>query len=992
MTKMLKTFLLLTFVLLCRMSYAQTPALDLPLTISDNAGGSATLRFGLAPTATDGIDAALGESELPPFPPAGVFEARFVGEDISLPQLGQGSYRDYRTGDGGFTGVKTHELRYQVGAGTTITINWNFPASVNGLLQDLVGGAVINQPMNGAGNFVVTNPGGLNKLKMIITYSGAPQESLTLNSPDGGELWASCSAQKIIWAASNIAKVKVEFSSDNGSTWTTLTDTATAALGSYAWTVSSPLSTQCKIRVSDANDGSPNDVSVAAFAIVNASAAPLDIPLTITDLAGGTQSLFFGLHPSATDGIDAALGEAEQPPAPPSSIFDARLAGDDISLPQLGQGTLKDYRPGAADFSGVKIYEVKYQVGAGTSIKLSWDLPGSVTGVLQDVVTGTMVNQPMTGSGSFTVTNPSALNKLKMTMTYVATPSAPAAPALLSPGDNANNVPVNPTLSWNASAGASSYQLQVATNAAFTSTVVDQSNLAATSFTASGLQSNTQYFWRVNATNACGTSAFSSARSFTTTGSTCDPLACPGAAIFPVAQDTIVVGQTIKARDGATVCIDIRLKQNALPVDAFGFKLQVDPRQLTFVRVEKGDVTMNFVTISAQENPSGSGSFTCGGFGTTPIPPNSAGVLMRLCFTVNCNTVSASDLVLSAPTDDLIGFATCCNRFACDTCLRDGDVNDDRALTPGDALCAFQIYLNNGNLPEGCDAAGFDCEVTAADVNCDNAATPGDALAIFSRYLQNLPPLECFARTNAAQASLNLPYQLALETRTVAASANSQELLKVILRVANPNHLRAFGLQLHYPADQLELLGVIRGALTADWIQLEGQKHEAGVVRIGGFNDKPLAANAAGELLEIIFASNGNAPALTALSLVDLVDDFAHAQVQSVSTGVAEQASTPSIFKLHQSYPNPFKHGINAGAMLIRFELPGTASTPVELAIYNLAGQLVRRLVSGERRPGAYEITWDGKNEHGQLAPSGTYMYRLQAGKLADSKQLVIVR
>ncbi|HMG19794.1 MAG TPA: kelch repeat-containing protein, partial [Kofleriaceae bacterium] len=62
--------------------------------------------------------------------------------------------------------------------------------------------------------------------------------------------------------------------------------------------------------------------------------------------------------------------------------------------------------------------------------------------------------------------------------------------------------------------GAASYRLQVARDAAFTNLVVDVS-VATTSFTLPGdLDIATQYFWRVTATNACGTSAFSTTGSF----------------------------------------------------------------------------------------------------------------------------------------------------------------------------------------------------------------------------------------------------------------------------------------------------------------------------------------------------------------------------------------------------------------------------------------------------------------------------------------------
>jgi hypothetical protein len=62
--------------------------------------------------------------------------------------------------------------------------------------------------------------------------------------------------------------------------------------------------------------------------------------------------------------------------------------------------------------------------------------------------------------------------------------------------------------------GASSYHLQIARDAAFTSIVVDTTT-STTSFTVgSDLDIATQYFWRVTATNACGTSAFSTTGSF----------------------------------------------------------------------------------------------------------------------------------------------------------------------------------------------------------------------------------------------------------------------------------------------------------------------------------------------------------------------------------------------------------------------------------------------------------------------------------------------
>ena len=141
--KIMWTFTML-FLLMTRTAFTQSPAVDLAIIVTDNAGGQRELRFGLDSTATINLDGNLGEEELPPFPPPGVFEALFVGDDISLPGLGQGTFRDY------------------------------LPSNVSGVLQDLLGGIVINKPMLGRDSLTVAIPGALNKLKMTINYAGIP--------------------------------------------------------------------------------------------------------------------------------------------------------------------------------------------------------------------------------------------------------------------------------------------------------------------------------------------------------------------------------------------------------------------------------------------------------------------------------------------------------------------------------------------------------------------------------------------------------------------------------------------------------------------------------------------------------------------------------------------------------------------------------------------------------------------------------------------------
>ena len=95
-------------------------------------------------------------------------------------------------------------------------------------------------------------------------------------------------------------------------------------------------------------------------------------------------------------------------------------------------------------------------------------------------------------------------------------PPAPGAPTLSLPVNGANGVSTNPTLSWNASAGATSYGVEVSSDPNFTTFVYNQTGITSTSTNVSGLTNNTVYYWRVNATNTGGTSAWSASFSFTT--------------------------------------------------------------------------------------------------------------------------------------------------------------------------------------------------------------------------------------------------------------------------------------------------------------------------------------------------------------------------------------------------------------------------------------------------------------------------------------------
>ncbi|MCK5331205.1 MAG: T9SS type A sorting domain-containing protein, partial [Candidatus Marinimicrobia bacterium] len=96
-------------------------------------------------------------------------------------------------------------------------------------------------------------------------------------------------------------------------------------------------------------------------------------------------------------------------------------------------------------------------------------------------------------------------------------------------------------------------------------------------------------------------------------------------------------------------------------------------------------------------------------------------------------------------------------------------------------------------------------------------------------------------------------------------------------------------------------------------------------------------------------------------------------------------ASLPESFKLSQNYPNPFNP-----ETAIEFALPENAF--VKLTIFNILGQEVRSLTSSHMEAGVYRVVWNGRDNNGHELTSGTYIYRIQAGKYSKTMKMAYIK
>lgn len=88
----------------------------------------------------------------------------------------------------------------------------------------------------------------------------------------------------------------------------------------------------------------------------------------------------------------------------------------------------------------------------------------------------------------------------------------------------------------------------------------------------------------------------------------------------------------------------------------------------------------------------------------------------------------------------------------------------------------------------------------------------------------------------------------------------------------------------------------------------------------------------------------------------------------------------PDEFQVSSVYPNPFNP-----TTTVAFDLP--QATKINLSIYNLNGQLVSELLSGNLDAGQYRATWNATGH-----PSGTYIYRLNTDSGIHSGKMLLLK
>ncbi|MBD3285154.1 S8 family serine peptidase [candidate division WOR-3 bacterium] len=74
----------------------------------------------------------------------------------------------------------------------------------------------------------------------------------------------------------------------------------------------------------------------------------------------------------------------------------------------------------------------------------------------------------------------------------------------------------------------------------------------------------------------------------------------------------------------------------------------------------------------------------------------------------------------------------------------------------------------------------------------------------------------------------------------------------------------------------------------------------------------------------------------------------------------------------------------------VRFQIP--SATITQIAVYDVSGQKVKTLVSGQQTSGSHELVWDGLDDAGHSVSAGVYFVRMQTETWRDAQKVILIR
>jgi hypothetical protein len=439
--------------------------------------------------------------------------------------------------------------------------------------------------------------------------------------------------------------------------------------------------------------------------------------------------------------------------------------------------------------------------------------------------------------------------------------------------------------------------------------------------------------------------------------------------VLPVAVYNFSVVDT-NVNPGSSVDVPIAL-ENLAPMSSFSLLLHIDPTVLTLHSVQRTNTrSANFTNFSSTVNYGGviGDVLVQGTAGTQPLASGN-GSLFKL------RVVAASNVNYSG-LNIPVGFTPSMLNMVKDSAS---------ATVPND-----QLDYQNGSV--FINSLG---DVLLGDINLNQIPYDiGDAI-YFTQFFINpfaypLNPLQ-LANSDINQDDLvpTIADMVSL-IRVISGDLlppgdNTGGLMQASVQfIMNPNGTQTIQYSSNVPLGAVLLKGTAATNITPEGISIP----TAMTVDVGTENneDRILVYSLEGDTLQQGTHALLTLPAGTHFSASYVEFSSADGRIVEVALngGVLKEA-LPTAFALQQNYPNPFNPETN-----IAFDM----ATPgrVRLAVYNLLGQQLRKLIDQEYPVGHHSVIWDSRDDAGALVSSGVYFYRLETQGESFTKKMTLVK
>jgi hypothetical protein len=157
-------------------------------------------------------------------------------------------------------------------------------------------------------------------------------------------------------------------------------------------------------------------------------------------------------------------------------------------------------------------------------------------------------------------------------------------------------------------------------------------------------------------------------------------------------------------------------------------------------------------------------------------------------------------------------------------------------------------------------------------------------------------------------------------------------------------------------------------------------------IRIAFAGTEPLSYS--GELftVELVALDGAGVSGLSSAAITHVLHNESSGATRIVNGHTVAKTAPRSLTNgVNSIYPNPI-----VSSATIEFAV--SAKQPVKIAIYDLAGREVRRLIDANKEAGAYRVTWDCRDSRGQAVSAQTYLLRFATRGYTKTSRLYVIR